>query len=284
MRTCRHRAKWVVFRSAKDASFAEQATTIRARRGLSLTELLASMLILTLIAGSLGAVASAVRSSNAYCTGHSQAAQHARVTLTRLEANLAQATANENFPGCRVFSTTVSGSSFPDTLVVWKPTATAAVPTGLPRVNELLLYTYNPSAPNELLEIRDLANTASVPAASATSSWNTLVSTLKSSNTATRTVLTDRLHTAKPTFTSSSRGAIRFLILAGPSDAQWTAYRAGTVAWDELDWPLDRYGSTSGSRMVSCQIELQVDASDGVSSGQVLPFFGSGPFSYQLSR
>lgn len=268
MRTCRRRA----------------SHNRNNRRGLSLTELLASMLILTLIAGSLGAVASAVRSSNSYCTGHTHAAQHARVALVRLETNLAQATSNENFPGCRVFTTTVSGSTFPDTLVIWKPTTTAVAPTGLPRVNELLLYTYNPSAANELLEIRDATNTATAPVWTASSSWTTLVATLKSSNTATRTVVTNRLYTAVPTSNSSARGAIRFLIISGPTDAQVTAYRAGTLAWDDLDWPLDRYGSTSGTRTIVCQTELLINASDGVATGQILPFFGSSSFSYQMAK
>jgi hypothetical protein len=242
------------------------------------------MLILTLIAGSLGAVASAVRSSNSYCSGHTQAAQHGRVALTRIEASISQATANENFPGCRVFTTTVSGSTFPDALVVWKPQTTAAAPTGLPRVNELVLYTYNPSAPNELLKIRDTTNTATAPAWSATSSWNTLVSSLKTSNTATRTVITDRLYTAKPDASSSARGAIRFLLISGPTDAQVTSYRAGTLAWDDLDWPLDRYGSTSGTRTIVCQTELLIDASDGVTTGQIVPFFGSSSCSYQMAK
>jgi Tfp pilus assembly protein PilV len=268
MRTCRHRAN--------------RHPTLR--RGLSLTELLASVLILTLIAGSLGAVASAVRSSNAYCTGYTHAAQHARVVLARIESNIAKATANESFPGCRVFATTDAGYTFPDTLVIWKPTTTAVSPTGLPRVNELLVYTYNPSAPNELWEIRDTTNTTTVPAWNATSSWNTLINSLKSNNTATRVVVTDQLYTARPSAGSSPRGAIRFLLLAGPTDAQITAYRSGTLPWDQLDWPQDRYGSASGTRMVVCQTELLMSASDGVSTGQILPFFGSSSFSYQMSR
>jgi Tfp pilus assembly protein PilV len=259
-------------------------TPNRLRRGISLPELLASVLILGMIAASLGGVATAVRSSNSYCSGYTQAAQHARVTLARLERNISLATANESFPGSRVFTTSAGGSNFPDAVIVWKPLTTATAPTGLPRVNELLLYTFNPSAPNELLEIRDASNTATAPAWSATSSWNTLVSTLLSSNTATRSVLTTRLHTAKPTTTSSTRGAVRFLMLAGPTDAQWASYRAGTTAWDDLDWPQDRYGSNFGTRMVSLQIELLVDANDGVSSGNILPFFGSATYSYQLSR
>jgi prepilin-type N-terminal cleavage/methylation domain-containing protein len=256
-----------------------------ARRGLSLPELLAAMLILALIAASLGGVASAVRTSNAYCTGHTQAAQHARVTLARLESNIGSVVANENFPGCRVFSSTVSGSTFPDTVVIWKPLTTAVAPTGLPRVNELVLYTYNPSAANELIEIRDTTNTAAAPTAASTSAWTTLVSNLKSSNSATRTVLTTRLHTAQPAVGVAARGAVRFLMLAAPTDTQWASYRAGTTAWDAIDWPLDRYGSSSGSRMVALQIELQMDASDGtVAAGNVLPFFGSASYSYQLSR
>ncbi len=269
MRTCHHPAN----------------LACKQRRGLSLPELLASMLILTLIAGALGSVATGVRSSNSYCTGHTQAAQHARVTLARIEANIERATANESFAGCRVFSTTVSGFAFPDALIIWKPTGNAASPTGLPRVHELLLYTPNPSVANELLEIREPSNTAAAPAASATTSWNTLISNLKSSNTATRTVLTNRLHTARPTTSGSLCGCARFLIMAGPTDAQWAAYRAGTLTWDQLDWPLDRYGSTTGSRQVACQMELLVDASDGVStSGQVIPFFGSASFGYQLNK
>ena len=259
-------------------------TPKRLRQGLSLPELLASVLILGLIAASLGGVATAVRSSNSYCSGYTQAAQHARVTLARLERNISLATANESFPGCRVFSTTAGGSTFPDAVVVWKPLTTAVAPTGLPRVNELLLYTFNPSAPNELLEIRDASNTATAPAWTATSSWNTLLSNLLTSNTATRTVLTTRVHTAKPTAATSTRGAVRFLMLAGPTDAQWASYRAGATAWDDLDWPQDRYGGSYGTRMVSLQIELLVDANDGVSSGNVLPFFGSATYSYQLSR
>jgi len=255
------------------------------RRGLSLPELLASMTILILIAGSLGTVATAVRSSNSYCSGQTHAAQHARAATSRIERNLATCIANEQFPGCRMFSTTISGSAFPDALVVWKPTGTAISPAELPRVNELLLYTYNPSAPNELIEIRDATNTATAPSASSTSAWNTLVSQLKASNTATRTVITSRLHTAIPSVGQSARGAIRFNILAGPTDAELASYRAGTLAWDALDWPQDRYGSTFGYRGVACQIELQIDASDGVTTtGQVLPFFGSGSFSYQVSR
>jgi prepilin-type N-terminal cleavage/methylation domain-containing protein len=255
------------------------------RRGLSLPELLASLLILSLIAGSLASVATAVRSANSYCTGHSHAAQHARVAIARIENNLASSTANENFPGCRVFSTTVSGYAFPDALVVWKPTTTAVDAAGLPRVNELILYTFDPNTPNNLLEIREPTNTATAPTAAQATAWNTLISALKISNTATRTVLTNQLHTAKPATTGTSRGAVRFLILAGPTDAQVAQYRAGTLAWDGLDWPLDRYGTTSGSRIMACQIELLVSASDGVTtSGHTVPFFGSGSFSYQLSR
>ena len=254
------------------------------RRGLSLPELLASVLILGMIAASLGGVSSAVRTANSYCSGYTQAAQHARVTLARLERNISLVTANESFPGCRVFTTTVSGSTFPDAVIIWKPLTTAATPTELPKVNELLLYTFNPSAANELLEIRDSTNTASAPAWTATSSWNTLVSTLLTSNTATRTVLTTRLHTAKPNAASTTRAAVRFLTIAGPTDTQWTNYRAGTAAWEDLDWPMDRYGSSYGSRMIALQIELLVDANDGASSGNILPFFGSSTYSYQLSR
>jgi prepilin-type N-terminal cleavage/methylation domain-containing protein len=258
---------------------------LRVRRGMSLPELLAAMTILLLIAGALGSVASAVRSSNAYCSGQSQAAQHARVALVRIEHHLSTAMANEQFPGCRVFATSVSGSTYPDTIVIWKPLTTALNPTGLPRVNELVLYTPNASSPNELLEIRDTTNSAAVPSANANSAWDTLVNQLKSNSTATRTVITTKLHTARPNSGHALRGALRFLLLAGPTDAQWAAYRAGTTTWDNLDWPLDRYGSRYGSRVIVCHIEMQMDASDGVTAtGHVVPFFGSSSFSYQVSR
>lgn len=78
------------------------------RRGLSLPELLASLLILGLIAASLGGVALAVARQTRIAPGIRRP-HNTRVTLAWLERNIGLATANENFPGCRVFTTTVSG-------------------------------------------------------------------------------------------------------------------------------------------------------------------------------
>jgi hypothetical protein len=70
-----------------------------------------------------------------------------------------------------------------------------------------------------------------------------------------------------------------------PSDSDWSQYKAGNKTWQNLPWPLDSYRSTSGTRVVACQTELQI-APGSMSSAAVtaIPFYGSASIQYELAR
>jgi hypothetical protein len=255
------------------------------RRGLTLTELLIAGTIMTMLAAGMGTLVMTVHSTNEYCRGQSVAAQHGRVAIDRITRAVRTAQTSPQFPGCLVVSETVGTWDFPDTLVVWSPSGSAADPEGLPRVNELVIYTPDPVLPTRLIELREPSSAAIVPAASDAAGWATLVANLKVSVAAVKTELSDRLRTGAVSGGSGdARGCVRFSVALAPSADWWAEYKAGTRAWSALDWPLDCYSTRTGMRRVVCQVELHILPSD-VDAGQTaVPFFGSTALTYELPR
>lgn len=261
-------------------------SNFRLRRGLSLAELLIAGTIMTMLAGGMGMLVTAVHSAGDHCRSQSVAVQHGRVTLDRIDRAVHTAAASEQFPGCLVVSTTVSGYAFPDTLVVWSPTGAAANPAGLPKVNELLLFCPDPSSPNRFLEIRPpSSNTTTVPATTSTASWATLATSIKNDAASTKIELTDKLRTAASPGSSAFRGCVRFLLLMSPTAAEWSGYQAGTAAWEDLSWSLDLYGTQTGVRRVACQTEIQIVPGNTTAVSQTaLPFFGSSALTFEVPK
>lgn len=266
--------------------------TIRRRRGLTLAELLIATTIMLMIAAAVGTLAATVHSTNSFCQGQVVCAQHARVALNHIDRAVTAATANEQFPGCLVVSEQVGTETLPNTLVVWSPMGTPANPAGLPLVREIIVFAADPEQPNQLVELRLAADASITPAASDLAAWRTLTDRLKTSSTVTKVVLTNRLRTAplvgawNGSLTAPAlRGVVWFHRLITPSDAEWTQYRAGTMNWQNLAWPLDRYGATTGTRAVVCQTELQLAPGDMASAaGTTVPFYGSAMIRFSLSR
>jgi len=266
--------------------------TIRRRRGLTLAELLIATTIMLMIAAAVGTLAATVHSTNSFCQGQVVCAQHARVALNHIERAVTAATANEQFPGFLVVSEQVGTETLPNTLVVWSPTGTPANSTGLPLVREIIVFAPDPAQPSQLVEFRLDSDLSVTPPASDIASWRTLVDRLKTSSTTTKIVLTNRLRTAplagawNASLTAPAlRGVVWFERLMTPSDAEWTQYRAGTTNWQNLVWPLDRYGATTGTRTVVCQTELQLVPGDMASAAATtVPFYSSAMIGYSLSR
>ena len=259
----------------------------RARRGLTLTELLVAATIMVMIVGAMSMLAMTVHSANDHCQGQSLSAQHGRVVLDHLSRTISSATASEDFPGFLVITEQVGAWKFPDTLAVWQPEGTAADPDGLPRVSEIVLFTPDPAQANCLMRIRHPTNTAVVPAASNQAAWRTLAASLRTDPAAERVTLTDRLRTGELIEgggAANVRGCVRFLRLMAPSEAEWTDYREGDVAWDGIAWPLDAYSSATGMRRVVCQTELQILSDGSDAAATAVPFFGSAGIHYDLSR
>ena len=266
-------------------------TARRARRGLTLTELLVAATIMVMIVGAMSMLAMTVHSANNHCQGQSLAAQHGRVVLDHLSRTINTAASSEDFPGFVVITEQLGSSKFPDTLAVWLPEGAAADPDGLPRVSEIVLFTPDPAQANCLLQIRQAGNGAVVPPASDLTAWRTLAASLKTDPASERVTLTDRLRTGalvEQTGTPDAanlRGCLRFLRLMAPSESEWADYRGGELAWDEIAWPLDSYSSVTGTRRVVCQIELQIAPNHSdTSAATTVPFFGSAGITYDLSR
>jgi hypothetical protein len=260
------------------------------RAGLTLVELLISVSIIALTAVALGTLARATQISAAYVEGHSNAAQHARVTSERIRRAVQTGTANETFPGVVLFAETVSADRFPDTIVVWKPAegATAASPTGLPRFSELVIFCPNPTQPNELLEITSRDDLRTVPALSNVGQWTTELSALKVGNVSKKVLLTDMLQTARANASSAARACVRFEVRLRPTAAEITSFRNGTLAWDEIAWPQHWYGESTGMRQTWVRMELQLlpnsRANGTASASMAIPFLSSAALYYDIDK
>ncbi len=270
-------------------------TSSRVRRvGLTLLELLIASAIMAIMAGVLGALALSVQMQSEHSQGHGEAVQHARVVIDRLQRLLNEATANDQFPGYYVQTDVVGAHSFPETIAIWHPATTAANPSGLPRWNEIVVICPDRTSPNILVELTDPTNTNTVPAITDTSAWRTALLAMKQSNSVEKIELTPLLRVASVTSnlgqtSTQTRGAVRFNLRLRPDDAQWTAYKAGTLHWDELPWVQGIYGTKSGLRQSWCRIELQLvpglDASIEDPTGQnALTFFGSAAVYYEMHQ
>jgi prepilin-type N-terminal cleavage/methylation domain-containing protein len=267
---------------------------MRRKRGFTLVELLMVSAVMALLATTLAALANTVQVANEQQMGRGLSLQHAQVTIERIERTLQGATANEQFPGFIVISETLGGSTFPDTLVVWKPKGSPANPTGLPRVNELVVFAPADGDPTRLLELRASSDNSQVPPVANTNDWKFLLSMLKtaaySSTSSDAAVLTDLIRTAEVTNASGQsagrRSCVRFEQVLRPSAAEWQAYKAGSVSWASLPWAQGVYGTKSGQRQALCRIELQLRPGDIELHDKQLaiPFFGSSAIYYQLKR
>lgn len=244
---------------------------LRQRRGLTLAELLVATTVLALIATAMGTVSLAVHTSSTYCMGQSTTLQHARVAVDRIEQHIRASQHSESFPCAIVISQTVSSSSFPDALAIWKPLTTAQDPTGLPRVSEMIFIAPDPAEPSHLYEWRLTTSSATVPSYNSTTSWRTLLSTVRSDSDTEKVLLTDRLFTAMASSTARL-GAVRFYLAHAPSRTELTNYRNGNTSWNALQWPLDLYGTEMGLQLTRVNFELQLDPGDG---SEVIPFFGA---------
>jgi hypothetical protein len=258
---------------------------------MTLLELVLAASILLMVVGALGAVANAVQQGYEYCEGYGLATQHARVVLDRIARNVCQATANEQFPGFLVVPSYEGAWRYPDVLVVWHPSGAAANPAGLPQFNELVIYCPSNSAPNNLLEITVPNDTRTVPAVTNQTQWATEIQNIQANAAAQVVTLTNLVRTCATGVTPPLkwRGAVRFESRLVPSDTQWSQYKGGTLAWNQLCWVQGMYGSQTGLRQAWLRVELQLVpgaawVATNPAAARAAPFFGSAAVYYQMRR
>ena len=264
----------------------------RPRRGLTLVELLLAISVLGIIAVALSSLAVTVQTGHEHVTTQGEAAQHARVVLSRMERTAGEAHASEEFPGFAVFAETVDGRTYPDTLVVWHPTSSPAHPAGSPLFSELVVFCPDPASPWQLLEIRVPQDNRPTPPLSDTVTWYKELAALKRNERAERVTLTDLVRVGKAgsgSVSSVLRGAVFFHVRTRPSAAEWQQFRQGSVAWGNLAWAQSLHGSQTGLRQCWCAMEIHlvpgaVEQRLDPRGERTVPFFGSATIYYDLKR
>ena len=281
------------FRGAKGdgCAHADRKRCAGWRKGLTLLELLIAISIMVLVVAALAGLARAVQLGSEYSEGHGEATQHARVVIERISRAVERATASESFPGFLVVAEEVGTWRFPDTLVVWHPDGAPADPDGLPRFDELVIFCPHPDSPNQLLEITVPGDGRTVPPVDDEAGWASELAAIKSSVGTEAVALTTLVRTCSLPQSSDqeSRGAVRFEARLRPSAAEWSAYQAGTLAWDDLAWVQGIHSSQTGLRQAWLRMELQLmpgegSAADDPGGQQAIPFFGSAALYYEMKR
>jgi hypothetical protein len=244
-----------------------------------------------MIAGTMAGLAKTVQQGYEYNEGHGLATQHGRVAIDRITRMASQATANEQFPGMIVVSETVASWQFPDTLVVWHPDSEAVDPDGLPRFNELVIYTTHHSFPNQLVELSVPGDTRTVPDADDDIQWQAEIASIKKSASTRTVVLTGLVLSGLVPQASNTEwhGAVRFETRLCPSQAEWDDYEGGAVDWDDLAWVQGIRGENTGLRQVWLRIELQLmpgeeSVASDAAGDTAIPFFGSAALYYEMHR
>jgi len=258
------------------------------RQGLSLTELLVSSAVMGIICLSFGTLAVSVQMANEYAVEKNLVGQHSRAILQRIERHIRTAHANEAFPGVHVISYTDSGYEFPQSIAIWTPTDHASA-SAYPTIGELTLIVSDPDAPNRLLEV-SMESTTAAPSLNSTSSWQSLITSLLSSNTAEIIEISDLVRVGKISDSDSQYySTLRFDVRVSPSDDELTDARAETTEWESLAWSNSIYSSTTGLRQSWVAFEFQLVATDSMEDhgnlrDAAVPYFGSSALYFQVTK
>jgi prepilin-type N-terminal cleavage/methylation domain-containing protein len=258
------------------------------RRGLTLIELLFSIAIMSVMAVALSMMMRAVEISTEYSQGYGTATQHARVTLDRLDRALNQAYASGTYCGAWATQTTVGSYTFPDTLVVWRPSGSPANSQGPPLAKELEIFCPDPAATNHLVEITVPSDSSTMPSPTSTATFKTYIDGLKTESGVNKVLLTDLLHTASVTGAAQAMAAVRFVVQCNPTDANWSSYQSGGTTFTNLPWAQSICSANTGMRQVWVRTELQLMPYGqwlvtNTAAEQAVPYFGSSAFYYEMT-
>jgi hypothetical protein len=205
--------------------------------------------------------------------------------LDRIRKACLEAHASKDFPGFLVVTHHAGGDSYPDTLVVWRPTSVVPSNRSTPLWNELVIFTPDPDAPHRLLEVTTPFDSNAAPAPANQSAWRSEIESLlqPTSTNAKKTQLTDLIRTAR-TGAKTDRAAVRFHVTHRPSASELSSGQP----WNSLPWAQSIGGSHLGLRQSSCCMELQLISGEesrnlDPDGATALTFFGSAAIYYGMT-
>ncbi|MBN2296432.1 MAG: prepilin-type N-terminal cleavage/methylation domain-containing protein [Pirellulales bacterium] len=259
-------------------------------RGMTLVELLLASSIMLLAVAAITSLSNATQSGATYTNGHTEIVEQARMISARIKRTVEGATSSDKFPGFIIIDFNIDGHRFPDSLIVWHPEGGAVNPDGLPRVNELVVYSAHPIYTNTLVEVTLPGNTQTVPEISDIATWRSELLSALLDSASRQVVLTRQLRSCttngeilSETYTPRRRGAIRFESRLRPSAEEMAHYQAGTLDWDEMTWVQSIQSSETGLRQAWLRFEFQL-VPKNVDRAEAVPFFGSAALYYHLKR
>lgn len=189
-----------------------QHSQLAQRRGMTLVELLISMMVLGLMSVVLAGMSNAVNSAWEYTKGVGGTEQQASAVIDRIKYMVGQTgtyrvAGQPTRLGMAVVEREVSSTTVPDVLVLWTGgrdggMAALGQQTRLPIASELLAYTWNEKSPSQLVEVAFPGDSTTVDFAS--SDFAASVATLLASPTVERIPLCERLRIGAIGQTSSS--------------------------------------------------------------------------------
>ncbi len=273
------------------------------RRGLTLAELMIAMAILGMMSVVLAGMSNAVNMSWTYTKGVEESELQASAAVERLKFMVSQVgeyrvSGQPTRLGLAGVMRTVGNVTIPDMLMLWTGgrdggMAALGTQTRWPVASEVLVYTWDPSHPKQLVEVAFPGNATAIDFAS--TDLETTVTQLISLPSAERIPLCDRLRISTlsasrsvPTFqtanvTAADLGNVRFQVNWTPSDMDLSLVSPATSAWMQLGWSQGVVSSRSGLRQATVNIEMQIEPRDSTvltDDVTAVPFFGSASTRY----
>ncbi len=264
-------------------------------RGFTLLELILALFITSLVIVSMSGLLMAVQNAWSVSKNYQDVGIQGRAILDRIRWMVGQAgtyrigSGNVQL-GMAVISRSVDGVVLPETLVIWSGGRSGGIQSkrqpaiSLPKVNELVIYTPDPSAPNNLIEIQIASNSSTIDFGSVSFS-STIQSLISGSATSDRLSLTSRLRTCRVSQSGSLLGNLRFELIQRPSDEQVATTLIGSDQWYALPWAQGMGFSRGGLRTASLRLEIQLETAQGAiyvgeSSPTSLPILGNASVRY----
>jgi len=285
--------------SANVPTDGRRSVAFRSRSAFTLVELLIAATITAMVTVVLSGLVMAVQRSWSFTQACEEVSMQARASLDRMQTMIRQAgvyrlPGQPTRLGLAVVAHRWGFVRFPDVLVVWSGgreggMSRQGVLERLPRLNELVIYTYEPDQPSCLVEIAFPDDGTPIDFDAATFS-DTILDLLRSPS-AERVLLCDRLRTSRlPSARRSNRrliGLVRFELIRRPDEFELAMAESDPEAWQQLGWPQGIATRTSGLRQETVRIELQLTrhpTTDETPPSEAIPFFGSASCRYVYQR